>query len=539
MRTLPGLLVVALGLPVAGRAADPAAGTVFIRVSGDVATDFVLGWKQTKTDSDVAIATGSGFVISPSGYVVTNYHVVAGSDVTLPSARLDVRDVHMRFEVTRIEVVLPGGDGSGERVLEANLVATDPGLDLALLAVDAADLPALPLGDSDALEIGQPVTAWGFPFGTAVEVGRDRNDVVPKVAASPGSVAAFRADEEGAARYVQTDATMNPGNSGGPLVDDEGAVVGVVRMKLARGDHVGFAIPVNLVKDFLETHVPTLWPARLHLGPMQPFEWKRLRLRVPEGMSDSSSVRVRFVAGSASDDVSLAIDRVATPWSAADLEAFLLKGGFGSPAATPRPRKPAGRRVQDRFGSAQGTDAEIEYAVLDLGPEKVVARFTGPPALMAYNRSVLRASLESLQADRLRTAEVQSPVRAQFERVPLSPPGAPAVVLPAGWTREAPYPVDGALLPPDASIASSPEGDFTVICRALWWQAASMLGGEAPGTPYHRREDRLGVAYGIEGITLPVGEGLLQLEVQAPESKGSLVSWLLPSWREAVEPARR
>src|SRR3989449_252514 len=112
---------------------------------------------------------------------------------------------------------------------------------LALLAVGASALPSPPLGDSDALELGQPVTAWGFPLGHAVEVARERpREALPTVAASPGSVAALRNDDEGDARYIQTDVTLNPGNSGGPLLDEDGYVVGVVRMKLVKADRVGF-----------------------------------------------------------------------------------------------------------------------------------------------------------------------------------------------------------------------------------------------------------------------------------------------------------
>src|SRR5262249_60475310 len=168
------------------------------------------------------------------------------------------------------------------------------------------------------------------------------------------SVAALRSDDEGDARYIQPDVTLNPGNSGGPLVDEDGYVVGIVRMKLLTGDRVGFAIPVNRAKDFLEAHVPpgTL-PNRMRLGPLQGSDWKGMRLRVPGGLEDVSPVRVRWSSGAVSDDVSLTIDRVASPWNAADVEAFLVGGGFGGAKLSPRSRARAGGRDSDRTGPAR------------------------------------------------------------------------------------------------------------------------------------------------------------------------------------------
>jgi hypothetical protein len=310
-------------------------------------------------------------------------------------------------------------------------------------------------------------------------------------------------------------------------------------MKLVKADRVGFAIPVNLAKDFLEAHVASVLPPRLHLGPMQSFDWKGLRLRVPEGMRDDSRVRLRWDAGGAPEEVALVIDRVASPWSAADLEAHLLAGGFGGPRTVPRPRKRAAGRPRDRLGSARGGEAELEYAVVDLGGEKVIARFLGPSLVVAYNRSVLRRALESLEAERLLSAEVAAPLVVRLEGVSLPDPRAPAVVLPADWTREGASGSDPPVLPEaDAGAAASPEGDFTVVCRALWWQTAG-ASPEQAARSYRLRENRLGVVYEVDGTFLPLGGGLLQLEVQAPEAKSRFVESVLPAWREAVAALRR
>jgi S1-C subfamily serine protease len=524
----------------------PAEATVFIRVTGDVREEYVQAWKQVTEKREVEIGTGSGFVLSPAGYVLTNHHVIAGQEVRLPPRSYDVQDVRLRMEVRKIEVVLPGGS-EGTQAFEATVVADDPGLDLALLSVVANDLPSLALGDSDALVRGQPVTAWGFPLGREVEVGRGRGPrTAPRVSASGGTVAALRADDEGDARYIQTDATLNPGNSGGPLVDEDGFVVGVVRMKLTRAERVGFAIPVNLVKDFVEGYVPSL-PTRLRLGPLQSFDWKGLRLRVPEGLADTSPARLRWASAAAPEEISLTIDRVATPWTSAVLETYLLAAGIGGGPYAPRTRAAGAGQPPLTLGSARAPEADLEFALVDLGREKLVARFDGPPRAIAYNRATLWRSLESLTADRLLNAEVAAPQSVRFEPAALAPPNAPALSLPAGWSREGIERVESpGLSAADAGIAAAPDGDFTVSCQASWWsgptatpeQAAALrLAAPRPAetSAYVLFEDSLGVRYRIEGAFLKLGRDLVRLELRVPEAKSVFVKDLMPAWRRALE----
>ena len=161
---------------------------------------------------------GSGFVISPDGYVVTNNHVVAsGGDIIVRLSR--------------------GGEHS------ARVVGTDPATDLALLKIDASILPVLPLGDSDRLEVGEPVMAIGNPFGL------DQTVTTGIVSAKERFIGSGPYDE-----FVQTDASINPGNSGGPLIDSRGAVVGInsaIFSQTGGSIGIGFAIPINLAKTVL------------------------------------------------------------------------------------------------------------------------------------------------------------------------------------------------------------------------------------------------------------------------------------------------
>ncbi len=163
-------------------------------------------------------ALGSGVIVGAEGLIVTNVHVVEGAD-----------------EVT---VVL-----ADRREFEAEIVLTDPRTDLALLRIDGSgqSLPVLPLGNSDALEVGDLVLAIGNPFGVGQTV---TSGIVSATARSGVGI-----NQQGV--FIQTDAAINPGNSGGALIDMQGHLVGVPSAILSRsgGSHgIGFAIPSNLVR---------------------------------------------------------------------------------------------------------------------------------------------------------------------------------------------------------------------------------------------------------------------------------------------------
>ncbi len=160
-------------------------------------------------------SSGSGFIIRQDGYLVTNAHVVTDAE--------------------RIQVKLADG-----RRFEARLVGQDDRVDLALIKIEATGLPVAVLGDSNRLRVGEFVLALGHPFGLeqTVSFGIVSRKGAPLMVAAPGF------------DFIQTDAAVNPGNSGGPLVNMAGEVVGVNSMA-ARNGSIGFAIPVNLVKGLL------------------------------------------------------------------------------------------------------------------------------------------------------------------------------------------------------------------------------------------------------------------------------------------------
>jgi len=162
-----------------------------------------------ETDKGLA----SGFVIKPDGVIVTNHHVVDGA--------------------TAMAVKFP----SGEVYKSVYLLSSDPDNDLAFLKIDAVDLPTIPLGNSNDVQVGEEVLLVGAPRGLEQTV-------------SDGLISGNRI--EGGVRVLQTSAAASPGSSGGPLLNRRGEAVGVMSFKVVNGENLNFTIPINYVRGKLE-----------------------------------------------------------------------------------------------------------------------------------------------------------------------------------------------------------------------------------------------------------------------------------------------
>ena len=162
-------------------------------------------------------ASGSGVIVDPAGYILTNNHVIENA-----------QDITVRL--------------SDSRKFTATLVGRDPKTDLAVLKVEApAPLPAAELGDSERLRVGQWVVAIGNPFGL------DRTVTVGIVSATARNRVGVTTYEN----FIQTDASINPGNSGGPLLNLDGRVIGINTAIVAAGQGIGFSIPINEAKSVM------------------------------------------------------------------------------------------------------------------------------------------------------------------------------------------------------------------------------------------------------------------------------------------------
>lgn len=270
----------------------------------------------------------SGFIVDPTGYLVTNFHVVQNA--------------------TEVTVIL-----EDKRTFKADVVGVDPGLDLAVIKIDATGLTAITWGDSDKLEVGEMVWAIGNPFGldqtiTSGIVGaKGRRDLV---------------ENHPLQEFLQTDVPINPGSSGGPLVDVDGDVVGInsaIVGETYRG--ISFAIPSNAAKQAYEkirANVPVMCGyLGVILGAVTPG---MARLQLPADRSDGALV-VAVTGDSPAEKAGIEPGDVIVEWNgqsvAADRELQLLIA-----------RSPAGSKVPVKL-FRDGKQMSLNVEVVELPPQ--------------------------------------------------------------------------------------------------------------------------------------------------------------------------
>jgi len=229
-------------------------------------------------------AQGSGFIISAEGYIITNNHVVEDAD--------------------RLTVELVDG-----RTMDAQVVGVDPESDVAVVKIKADDLQPIALGNSESLQVGEWVLAIGTPLGLSHTVTAG---IVSGIGRSGFNVATYE-------NFIQTDAAINMGNSGGPLVNLDGEAVGINTFILAPGGGnvgIGFAIPINIAKDVADQLIKTGGVERGYLGivpqRLTPELAEAFGLKETQGavLSQVAEGSAAARAGLKRDDVVLELDGV-------------------------------------------------------------------------------------------------------------------------------------------------------------------------------------------------------------------------------------
>ena len=256
--------------------------------------DFFFGTPGAVPQQREQIGSGSGVIIREDGYIVTNNHVIENA--------------------SKIEVTL-----NNNQTYPATLVGTDPATDVALLKIDASGLPVIPFGDSDKLRLGEWVIAIGSPYDLRSTI--TAGIVSAKGRSMPNYTGEFKIES-----FIQTDAAVNPGNSGGALVDRAGNLVGINTAIISKtGSYTGysFAVPSNIVKKIAYDLMDFGSVKRAVLGiTMQPIDDKiaeELKLSSRNGVyiNEVSKGGAADVAGIKSGDVLIAIDstRITNPAS--------------------------------------------------------------------------------------------------------------------------------------------------------------------------------------------------------------------------------
>ena len=248
---------------------------------------FFFGDEYALPQQREAKGSGSGVIIRPDGYIVTNNHVVDGA--------------------TKIQVTL-----NNNQQYDATVVGTDPATDVAIIKVDATGLPTIPLGDSDKLRLGEWVLAIGSPLGVQLRSTITAGIVSAKGRSMPDGSGEFKIES-----FIQTDAAVNPGNSGGALVNKKGELVGINTAIVSQtGSYSGysFAVPVNIVKRVVDDLIDFGSVKRAVLGISMGTVDKKIADEMK--LSSVSGVYINEVskgsaadkAGLRKDDVIIAID---------------------------------------------------------------------------------------------------------------------------------------------------------------------------------------------------------------------------------------
>ena len=247
--------------------------------------DYFFGIPQGAPQQREKVGSGSGVIIREDGYIVTNNHVIDGA--------------------TKIEVTL-----NNNVTYPATLVGTDPATDVALLKIDATGLPIIPFGDSDKLRLGEWVIAIGSPYDL-------RSTITAGIVSAKGRSMPNYTGEYKIESFIQTDAAVNPGNSGGALVDRAGNLVGInTAIYSQTGSYSGysFAVPVNIVKkiayDLMDFGSVQRAVLGIKMGPITDKIAEELKLSSRNGVyiSEVSPSGAAGKAGMKVGDVLIAID---------------------------------------------------------------------------------------------------------------------------------------------------------------------------------------------------------------------------------------
>ncbi|HEY0020310.1 MAG TPA: trypsin-like peptidase domain-containing protein [Longimicrobium sp.] len=321
--------------------------------------------------------SGSGFIISPDGYILTNNHVVEGAD--------------------RVNVIL-----SDKREFEARVVGRDPNTDVAVVKIDARNLPTVRLGDADVLEVGDWVLALGYPL----DLGQTTTAGI--VSAKGRSIGIFQRSGADAPleHFIQTDAAINPGNSGGPLVDLQGRVIGInsaIASPTGFYSGYGFAVPINLARRVAED---LMRDGRVH-RPMIGVEIRDatsadaevFRLPSPDGAVVSAEPRgPGAAAGLKLGDVIVAVDGGAVRGSG-DLMELVMRKRPGDKVTLDVIRYGDRRRVELRLEEFQA-DARRAAADEREDPRVEEVAAAAPGKLGFRAETVTPEIAEALRLDR-------------------------------------------------------------------------------------------------------------------------------------------
>jgi serine protease Do len=308
--------------------------------------------RRSPQRESLEIGQGSGFIVSPDGYILTNNHLVGGVD--------------------DVKVTLTDG-----RDFTARIVGTDPDSDVAVVKIDANNLPYLEMADSDKIEVGQWVLAIGNPFGLSHTVTAG---IISAKGRSGFGIAEFE-------DFIQTDAAINMGNSGGPLVNLDGKVIGINTALISPGMTnvgIGLAIPINIAKPVYKQIVAKGLVTRGWLGvgiaDLTPEKAKQMDINdgkgvlIPEVMVDSPAAKAGIKPG----DVIVEMDgspveqagelqrKIALKEPGKSVELVVIRDGSRKKITAKLEKRPPREQLEAERGSASAVVEKLGITVQNL-----------------------------------------------------------------------------------------------------------------------------------------------------------------------------
>jgi len=311
--------------------------------------------------------SGSGFIISPDGYILTNNHVVEGAD--------------------QVTVVL-----ADKREFSARVVGRDPNTDVAVVKVDASNLPTARLGDADRLEVGDWVLALGYPL----DLGQTTTAGIVSAKGRTLGIIGDNGAEAPLEHFIQTDAAINPGNSGGPLVDLQGRVIGInsaIASPTGFYSGYGFAVPINLARRVAED---LMRDGRVHrpmigvvIRDATSADAEVFRLPSPSGAVVEQEPRGPAArAGLAMGDVIVALDGQPVA-SSGELMEMVMRKRPGDRVALEVIRYGERRRVELRLDEYEPETADVARAPRPAGDAGVEEVSAAEPGKLGFRAQVV------------------------------------------------------------------------------------------------------------------------------------------------------
>ncbi len=371
--------------------------TSLVRAEGGLPLDVLKSLKSAtvfvKAEAGKVLSTGSGFVLrtdKDAVYIVTNHHVVRPTVVVTRGTGTAARPMPMKLRNTRVSVVFGSGTRT-EQVASAVIVGDDEKRDLVILKVTGLkDMPA-PLSSDRPPELNETMPVWvvGFPFGKALSTSKGN----PAITISKGSISSLRLNDAGELAFIQIDGGLNPGNSGGPVVDEKGRLIGIAVARV-KDSNIGLVIPSQGLTRMLNGRID-----HIHFNLQQDKEAVsiKIEMRLVDPLTQLRSLTFHYApgAGKGKQPVSTMPEAKQLKMEIKDQQAI---GQFSMPIGN-RPEVQLTFQTEYVGGDGKPILSEVRVGTLKVTPQSSSTQPGAVPKGNPLSKQELSAALADLKGD--------------------------------------------------------------------------------------------------------------------------------------------